>query len=82
MSSTKQRKTFAGMLGELVNDPKKAALFRKDPEAAIAGYKLSADQKKRFLSAVHALKAGKTTAMRKVVADEMVHPDTCFCTIP
>jgi hypothetical protein len=82
MAAKRHGSAFVSMMAELAQDPKKAAAFKKDPEAVMDAHGLSSAQKAKLLKALASLKSGKTTAIRKAVADELVHPDTCILTIP
>jgi hypothetical protein len=82
MATKRHGSAFVAMLAQLAKDPRKAAAFKRNPEAVMNAHGLSDAQKARLSKALADLKAGKTASMRRLVADETVHPDTCILTIP
>lgn len=82
MTAKKHGAAFVSMLSDLAKNPAQATAFAANPEAVMKAHGLSAAQKARVKGALAELKGGKTEAMRKLVADETVHPDTCILTIP
>ena len=70
------------MLAELAKNPAQATQFEADPGAVMDAHGLSSADQAKVHEALGHLKSGNREPMRNLVADEAVHPDTCFVTIP
>lgn len=73
---------MVNLLSHLASDPSARDAFAKDPDGLLDEHGFSDEHKARFKSAAQDLQNGDTAAMKQLVGDSLVHPDTCLLSIP